>query len=167
MKKILMIIAPDNFRDEEFFIPKETFESSGAEVTVCSKVTGEIIGTLKGKTVSTLDYKKADPSLFDVTVFVGGSGAQTYLDDPIAHDIARKTLNSKKILGAICIAPLIIAKAGVLNKKNATVYPGGKDALTALGVNYTGDKVTVDGNIVTADGPSSAKLFAEEIIKLW
>ena len=102
---------------------------------------------------------------FDAIVFVGGTGASEYWDNPNARKLAQQAANLNLILGAICIAPVTLAKAGVLEGKNATVWPSESAQLKNHGVNYTGPAVQVDGNIITADGPQSASLFANALVK--
>ncbi len=91
-----------------------------------------------------------------------------------ALEIARETLEAKKVLAAICWAPTILAKAGVLRGKRATVWVGadaeyGKktsEVLEDFGAQYSDEGCVVDGKIVTADGPATAKKMAGEILKL-
>lgn len=167
MKKVLMIIAPEEFRDEECFVPKTEFEKNGAQVTIASKGTGLKTGSLGGTINAKLDYKTVNPLEYDVIVFVGGAGARIYFEDSFAHKIARIGFDSGKIVSAICVGPIILAKSGILNRKSATVFPSGKIDVENSGAHYTGKDVTVDGKIVTASGPKAAQRFAEEIIKIW
>ena len=102
---------------------------------------------------------------YDAVVFIGGSGAQQYLDDPLAQSIAEESVGQEKITAAICLAPVILANAGILEGKSATCYPTTSNSLTDAGVNYTANPVEKDGDIITADGPASARQFGEEILK--
>lgn len=160
-----MIIAPENFRDEECFIPKERFEKEGAKVVVASKKAGTCKGMLGGE-IEAIAYEVDVPE-YDAVVFVGGSGADVYFDDVHAHSIAREAYDLDKVLGAICIAPSTLANAGLLQGKKATCYASEKGNLEAKGAEFTGETVTVDGKIVTGNGPRAAKEFADEIVKLW
>ncbi|MDD5086856.1 MAG: DJ-1/PfpI family protein, partial [Candidatus Nanoarchaeia archaeon] len=72
---------------------------------------------------------------------------------------------SGKITAAICIAPVILANAGVLDGKKATVFPSGKDDIMVRGADYTGEQVTQDGKVITANGPAAARSFGEAIVK--
>ena len=102
---------------------------------------------------------------FDAIIFVGGSGATCYWDDPRAHKIAKEAVEQNKLLCAICFGSVILARAGVLNGKAATVWRSKANEIKKKGAIYTGNKVEVVGNIITADGPVSSVLFAETIIK--
>ncbi len=64
-----------------------------------------------------------------------------------------------KVLGAICLAPVTLANAGLLKNINATAFSSALNTLIKKGANCTGKDVEKDGLIVTASGPSAAKEF--------
>ncbi|MFV0314023.1 MAG: DJ-1 family glyoxalase III [Anaerotignum sp.] len=69
-----------------------------------------------------------------------------------------------KIISAICAAPLILAKLGLLNQKTATIYPGMESKL--IGAKSSDDAVCLDGNILTSRGVGTAIAFALKLIEL-
>ncbi len=164
-KTILMIIAPKKFRDEELFETREYLEEHGAEITVASKTTGTAVGMLGGTAKIDVSYNDIDPADYDAVIFVGGGGAEVYFDDPRAHEIAKTAFKSKKLVCAICIAPSILAKAGLLDGRKATVWEGDKyvGILKDHGAEYTGKAVSRYGRIITGNGPKAAKKFAMKI----
>ena len=165
-KKAVFIIASENFQDDEFAQPLAVFKENGILVTVASTTTDEVTGMDGAKTTPDVLLETVNVDDFDVVVFIGGSGAAQYIDDPLAHKIAQETVSKNKVLGAICLAPRILTNAGLLTGKNATVYPTEGDKLKEAGVNYTAKPVEQDGNIITADGPGSAKEFGETLVGL-
>lgn len=166
MKKVAMIISKNNFRDEEYLQPKEILVKSNVEVITASSSKGTAKGMLGATQNVDITIDEIDAKNYDAVIFIGGSGASEYFDSPQTHKIARDTISSKKILGAICIAPVTLAKSGVLKNKKATVFPSEIDGIIKYGGNYTGKKVEVDGNIVTASGSEAAKQFGEKILEL-
>jgi len=162
-KKVLMIIAPGDFRDEELFETKAVLEGAGATVVIASREAREYTGMLGAKAVATQKIADARVSLFDAIVFVGGKGAKNYINDPKAQEIARSAVSQNKVLAAICIAPAILAQAGVLKDKNATSFEGVKDDLLAAGAHWKRDDVVADGRIVTGNGPGAATEFGQKI----
>lgn len=171
-KKILMIVAPERFRDEEYAVPHAHFIGLGAKVTVASLKKGMATGMFGVKAEVTLTLAEVKTADYDAVVFVGGSGTPLVRAEARAVEIAKEAKNHPA-LAAICWAPTILAKAGVLAGKKATVWQG-EDAeygmttdkmLEKNGAKYTGEEVTVDGNIVTGNGPHAAKRFAEAIEK--
>ena len=138
-KEVVMIIAKENFRDEELREPQKILEKQGAKVTIASSslitATG-MFGAEAEPDILIDDVKVED---YDAIVFVGGAGASEYWNNPTAHKIAKKAEESEKILGAICIAPVTLANAGVLEGKRATVWGSevGKLKEKGANINYT------------------------------
>ena len=165
-KKVLMVIAPENFRDEEFMKPKEILEGSGAEITVASKGVKEATGMFGAKANVDLDISEVNVDDYDAVIFVGGTGSSIYFDDSVTISIAKNAYEKGKVVAAICIAPSILANAGVLEGKNATSWPSQKENIEAKGGKYTGELVTVDGKIVTGRGPDAAEEFGRRIAEI-
>jgi len=165
MKKAVMVIASSNFRDEELLEPREVLQRNGVEVKIASTTLNQVKGMLGEKVKPDLLISDINIKDFDAVVFVGGLGASQYWDDPIAHKLAQEAVGRNRIVGAICIAPVTLARAGILAGKRATVFSSEAGQLKAKGVNYTGRAVEKDGNIITANGPSAAKEFGEELVR--
>ncbi|WP_038041933.1 DJ-1/PfpI family protein [Thermodesulfobacterium hveragerdense] len=165
-KKILMIIAHQNFRDEELLIPKKLFEKEGYEVVIASSSLKPAKGILGAVVTPQILLDQVEVKDYDAIVFVGGIGAQEYFHNTKAHKIAKETGSQGKVLGAICLAPRILAEAGVLKGKRATVWSSEGKVLEEKGAKYTGKTVEVDGKVVTGSGPQAAEEFAKSILKL-
>jgi len=165
-KRVVMVIASDGFRDEEFNEPYNLLRERGARVTVASSALGTRKGMLGGLAEAEELVSNIAVADYDAVVFVGGTGSSEYFDDATAHGIARDAASAGKVLGAICIAPSTLANAGVLKGRKATSYPSERDNLVVGGAEFTGAAVEVDGRIITADGPDSAKRFAEAIAEV-
>jgi len=163
-KSVLMVIATQDFRDEEFVEPKKILESAGVRVTVASKELGEAVGVL-GKVRAMPDFtlEQVHATDYDAVIFVGGPGSREYWDDPAAHKIARQAHDAGKLVCAICIAPVTLANAGLLEGKRATVFHGESARLKEAGATYTGASVEQDGRIITANGPKAATEFGSAI----
>lgn len=159
MKRVLMVIAPVQFRDEEYALPKEELETRGAEVLTASVAPGPCRGKLGMLAQARIALFEAKADDYDAVAFIGGSGSQVFFDDLDAHALARRMHEDGKILGAICIAPSILARAGLLTGRSATAFPTQERDLEAHGAAYTGRPVEVDGSIITANGPEAASAF--------
>jgi len=165
-KKALMIIAERNFRDEELLEPKKILEDREIKVTIASTSLQDSRGMLGATVKPDILLSSVKVQDYDVIIFVGGGGASQYWNDPLAHSIAQKAVQKGKILGAICIAPVTLANAGVLSGKKATVFPSEINKLETKGATYTGKPVQVEGKIITGEGPQSAEQFGEVIVKV-
>ncbi len=163
-KKVLMVLAPEKFRDEEYFIPRQVLESYGIKVFTSSNKE-EAVSIIEKKKIKIDTLLKDTTTDYDAIIFVGGPGAAGYFNDKTALDLAKDFHEEGKVVAAICIAPTILANAGILKDKKATVWPSEGKNLKAKGAVYTGQPVTQDGRIITASGPDAAKEFAETIAK--
>lgn len=163
-KKVLVVVASKDYRDEELDVPKAALEKEGAVVTIVSSRAGKITGMLGGSAKSEMPISDVNPEKFDAVLFVGGIGSSEFWTNPKAHEIAQKLNEMGKVVSAICLAPVTLAKAGLLKGKKATVWNSEGSTLKKMGANYTASKVEIDGNIITADGPTSADAFAQAII---
>lgn len=164
-KGAVFIIAPKDFRREELEKPKAILEEAGCEVVVASAKLGLVTGIPKCEAEATLPLWEVKADDYDIVVFVGGPGAAEYFDDATAHKIAKDAADKGKILGAICIAPSILARAGVLNGKNATAWPDEeqKKDINENGGTWSDKAVVRDGKIVTANGPDAAEEFGRTL----
>ncbi len=164
--KVLMVVAPQNFRDEEYQKPRQVLEEAGWQIEVVSKGINEAVGMFGAKAKIDKDISQLNVDDYSGVVFVGGTGAAVYFEDPNALSLAKTAFEKGKVVGAICIAPSILANAGILAGKRATAFSSEEENLAAKGAQYTGEPVTVDGKIVTANGPAAAGEFGEKILSL-
>ena len=106
---------------------------------------------------------------YDAVVFIGGLGACPYYTNDKALSLATEGFKQGKLICAICVAPLILSKAGVLKGRHATVYDRKIKELTQMLTDedalYTEKQVVIDGNIITANGPAAAREFGRTIAR--
>jgi len=167
--KALLIIAPENFKDEEYVVPKEVFEDFGITVETASTIDEDCTGKLGLTVTPDLTIASANPLKYDAIVVVGGAGSHDFLwDDDDTLDLVKNAYDAGKVVAAICISPAVLAYAGVLEGREATVFetPETIDALIDGGAKHVKGDVVADGNIVTANGPKAAQEFAEKIVEL-
>lgn len=165
--KVALVIAPEAFRDEELFVPKERLEEEGAETVVASTKVGEATGMLGGKAIAQSTIKDLKSEDFAAIIVVGGMGSPEHLwSNSDLHKLLQAHVKADKPVAAICLSGAALANAGVLNNKKATVWecPESLEALEKGKANYVNQAVVKDGKIVTANGPEAAEEFATEII---
>ncbi len=169
MKRVLFVIAPEKFRNEEYFVPKKILEDGGIEVVTAStkKVASGFM--LRRAKVDVL-ISNASMEGFDGIIFAGGPGARVFFEDKQVMDLVRDAYSADKIVAAICIAPVILAHADILRGKKATVWSSEEDAtgideILRGGAQFDSAPVVRDGSVITADKPSHAKAFGEAILE--
>lgn len=170
-KEVALIIAFRDFRDVEYFVVRDALLRAGAEISVASRERGIAVGVDGGEADVDLILNDLNVADYDIVVFIGGSGAAKYIDDQLCWQIALDTVKRNKVLGAICCAPAILAKAGVLKGKQATVWSSQMDKslvkiLKEAGAIYQDKEVVIDEKIITGNGPTASEKFAETLTKI-
>jgi len=167
--EIVLVAAPEGFRDEELFIPEDVFSDAGAFVLTASTTKKPIYGSQGGSTDPDVHIEDIKVDSLNALVIAGGQGARKYLwqNEALLRKV-REANEKGKVIGAICISGAIPALAGIMNGKRGTVYPDPEalDVLRNSGEAYVNEGVVVDGNVVTGAGPMYAREFAEAILAL-
>ena len=103
---------------------------------------------------------------FDMVVLPGGlPGADHLGDDPRVIRLLQEMAASESYIAAICAAPRVLARAGLLDGKRATSYPGALDIEAVPGIEYLETAVVTDGRVITSRGPGTAMDFALVLIE--
>ena len=170
-KTIAMIIAPENYREQEFEIPYNFFTRNGARVDVFSTRKGMARGASGGSFDVKNSLNELKVENYDAIVFIGGPGTPILRRDENAAEIAMKAYSSGKVVAGICWSVTILAKAGILEGKKATVWFGTDPEygmttaqfIEKQGGRYEKKGLVVDGRIITADGPANAEGYAKAV----
>ena len=162
-RTVLMVIASQQFRDEEYAVPRKILEQEGAAVTVACSALAPATGMLGMTVTPDILLTAVEPKRFDAVIFVGGMGATEYWDNPTAHRLAQQLSQQGKVVAAICLAPMTLANAGLLTAKRATMWPSEAESFKANGVRYTGKPVERDGQLITGSGPEAAESFGRMV----
>jgi len=117
---------------------------------------------------------KADQSLVDLSIdkvdaliLPGGApGFMNLRKSERVLSIIKEANKKKKIVAAICASPSVLAIAGILDQKKATIYPGMEEEIKKGGGTLVDDLVVVDDNIVTSKGPATTMLFALKLVEM-
>ena len=167
MKKIYMIIAQKGFRDEELMEPKILFEKEGYTVEVASPHGGECEGMLGLKTEANIRIKDIDVDDQTAAVLIiGGANSPSLMQESIIKDKIIAAKNRGLVIGAICLAPMVLAHLNIIDGRSATVYPT-DDSLAKFkehNVLYIDEDVVIDGELITANGPQSATEFGRSVL---
>jgi len=165
-KKVLMVIPHTQFRDEEFFEPKKIFESEGATVTVGSTTVRLCHGTKGGTIQSQVAIADAKAEDFDALVICGGPSTPDFLwNDKNLPVLAAAMSAAGKVIAAISLATVVLAKAKLLAGKKATVYflPQALEELKTGGATYVKDPLIVQDKLILAEGPTESARFGQAI----
>ena len=165
--KILVVIPPDQFRDEELAEPLAAFQNAGSSFEVASTRRGTCKGMLGTQAMANFSLEEVEPGEYAGIVIVGGSGSPAHLwDNEILINLVKYFHKNRKLVAAICLSPVVLAQAGILKERTATCYmsPASKREIINGGAHISEKDVVVDDSIITANGPAAAKEFAGAII---
>lgn len=161
--RAVFIIPTQAFHDDELFQTQRALDLAGVETVIASKRTGPIQGMLGNAAQAMLPLNQLRVDDFNAVIFVGGTGAQEYYEDPLVHSIAREAMQKQRLIGATSMAPTILAKAGVLVGYRVTGFVSQKETLQQAGAIYMGLPVERDRNLITSSGPMAAPDFARAV----
>lgn len=168
--KILLIIAQQGYQPLEYADTRSELESAGYSIDVASITTATATASDGSTTKPDLAVKDANLEDYLAVVLIGGPGALSLGGHAEVLDLIKNANNAGKIVAAICISPLNLAKSGILSGKQATCWTDTEKSqaseLEAAGATFVDKPVVQDGNIITANGPHAAKAFGKKIAEV-
>jgi 4-methyl-5(b-hydroxyethyl)-thiazole monophosphate biosynthesis len=165
MKSIFVHLA-QGFEEIEAVTIIDVLRRSGMDVITIS-VSDDLLvtGSHNISVKADMLFKHADYRQAEMIVLPGGMpGARNLSGHEGLNAQIRKFFDEGRLIGAICAAPMVLGKLGILKGKKVVCYPGFEEYLSGAIVRQ--DPVMVDGNIVTGRGPGVAMHFAYEIVRL-
>jgi len=165
---------PEDYRDEEFYIPFDLLDKKKYIIDVASFKKGYATGVNGYKYPITYlldNLTNEDFDKYDALVIPGGPGSTKYLwNNTKVQEVIEYFNSNKKIVAAICHACGALAQAGILRNKQATIYPSddAKELFAQNDVifNPSGCVTLKEDRIITAQGPKFAKEFGQAILEL-
>lgn len=160
------VFFADGFEEIEAFTSVDVMRRAGLNVEMVTVTPDEIVTgahdvpVLCDRNIENCDFFDAD-----LILLPGGMpGAATLEKSEDLRRLITRFAEQNKPIAAICAAPMILGKMGLLKGKKATCYPAFEQYLE--GAQFTGAQVEKDGNIITGIGPGSAMEFALAIVEL-
>lgn len=163
-KSILLFLAAENFCEQEFLTVKNILTRKGFMIFIASDADSLCIGGKGMKVRADVNICNINKNNFGAFLIIGGKGIINYWENKILQKIVIDFYESKKIVSSICAAGVVLAKSGILNQKNAVVFPEYKKEFDKNGVIFKDQNVVVEGNIITAQNPASSIEFVDTIV---
>jgi putative intracellular protease/amidase len=159
---VLLIVAPTKNHPSEYGITRKVLQANDCQVKVACK--GLSAKDMNGKDIRVdMDLRDVQAKNFSAVAVIGGYSVWKYVGDPVVGKLLSDFDMMDKPVGGICAGAYVLGKVGLLKGKRATGPRSRK--LLRYGANYVGGSVQIDGNIITARGPSSSKVFGEILAK--
>lgn len=162
---MVALLLADGFEEVEAITPLDVLRRAGIEVVTYS-ITDELcvcgahnIMIDADDCIANIEYEKVD-----AVILPGGlPGTENLENSKDTECLLEHMYNNNKLICAICAAPKILGKYGYLKGKKATCYPDYDHCIE--GGKYTGDRVTVDRQLITSKGMGTAMDFALAILE--
>ena len=163
---MIAVLIADGFEEIEALTPVDMLRRAGLDVKTVAIGSKIAIGSHKIPVVCDMTKDDVDLDTVSAVVFPGGMPGSLNLDaSPFTDKIIESVTKRGGHLAAICAAPLVLGRRGLLEGKRATCYPGFESELK--GAVITDSDVVTDGNITTGRGMTVSLPFAEELVKLF
>jgi protease I len=165
-KKVLIVVPHTQFRDEEFFEPAKILSDEGANVVVASTTARTCYGMKGGTVQAEVAIADAKAEDYAALVICGGSSVPEFFwNDKKLQELAAAMSAAGKIVAAICLSTVVLAKAKLLADREATVYflPEAIEELKAAGAKYVKETLLIHNNIILAEGPPDSQRFGQAI----
>ncbi|MEM5834950.1 MAG: DJ-1/PfpI family protein [Candidatus Aenigmatarchaeota archaeon] len=160
--KVLVPLA-EGFEEIEAITIIDVLRRAKIEVVTAFLQSNIVEGAHKIKVMADKRISEINEDEFDAIVLPGGNpGYINLANSKTVLELIKKFDEKNKVIGAICGAPLVLAKAGVIENKIATCYPGLEKNLPKP----KEGRVVIDKNIITSKGPGTALLFAIKLVEM-
>lgn len=162
---MIAVLLADGFEEIEALTPVDILRRAGLEVKTVGIGGRVITGSHKIPVVCDILPEEVDIDSVSLVIFPGGMPGALNLDaSPFTNEIIDGVNKNSGRIAAICAAPLILGRRGLLRGKRATCYPGFEEELVGAAIQDAG--VVTDGSITTARGMGVALDFALELVSL-
>ncbi len=164
--KTVCILLADGFEEIEALYPADIFKRLGINVILTGINDLTIRGAHNIKIMADTPLSEISSADFDALMLPGGlPGATNLRDNTDVLELIRHAHKEHKIIAAICAAPIVLHEAGVAFGKRTTGYPDTEKLAHTVDFKFTGEKVVVDDNIITAVGMGQAAPFTFAVAK--
>jgi DJ-1 family protein len=165
MVTVLVPIA-DGTEEMEAVIVIDVLRRAKWKVDAVSLTDQTIVASRRVRLAPDIPWSQVDLDRYDILVLPGGApGVEAMKADSRILNAVRSLLRNGKQVAAICAAPLILQAAGVLENRRFTSHPAVRPEFVT-GRPWCSDRVVVDGNLVTSQGPGTAFEFALKLIEI-
>ena len=162
---MIAVLLADGFEEIEALTPVDMLRRAGLEVLTVGITSKIAVGAHGISVICDKLPEEIDLDMISTVILPGGMPGSLNLDASAFTDEILKSVNARGgRIAAICAAPLVLGRRGLLEGKRATCYPGFENEL--VGATVTDESVITDGNITTARGMGVALEFSKELISL-
>ena len=162
---MIVILLADGFEEIEALTPLDVLRRAGLNVKTVAIGSKIAIGSHGIPVVCDMTAEEVNLDAVSTVILPGGMPGSLNLDvSDFTDKVLAQVTKKHGRIAAICAAPLILGRRGLLKGKNAICYPGFENEL--IGAEISSESVVTDGNITTAKGMGVALAFSLELVSL-
>jgi len=160
---VLIFLPAKDFNEQEYLVVSNKLLKTNYKVFIVSDSPFVCVGSKGLKVKNDVQLYNVHEENFAGFILIGGKGTRDYWNNKTLHLILLEFYNGKKAIGAICSAPVILAKAGILINY-ATCFIDDKKELEREGIEYKNVSVFSENKIVTGQNPASSEEFIDTFL---
>lgn len=162
---MIYVFLADGFEEAEALVTVDILRRAGLKVTCVGVDKKEIVGAHGIKVTADIKTGEFAPVDLQGVILPGGMpGTRNLMANATVCNAAKNAFKAGKLVAAICAAPSVLGRLGILRGKAATCYPGFEEELA--GARYVNSPTVTDGNVVTARGAGAVFEFGFAIVDL-
>jgi len=162
--KNALIILTDGVEEVEAITVIDLLRRAEIDVTTASIAEDKVTGSHNITFFADAKIDDVKNTDFDIVILPGGPGTKHLRESEAVLDIVKRQNENGKYVAAICAAPTVLNKAGIMTGKSMTSHPS--EEQTFVNSNYFYKNVVVDGNIITSRAAGTALDFSIKLIEI-
>lgn len=163
---MLVVLPGKDFNETGFLTVKGELEKKNIQIFTASEGGVLCIGNHGMKVKADMNILNVHVNNFEALIFAGGNGVKELWNNRTLYNIAGKFVSAGRVTAAICRAPVILAKAGLLKDLNATCFPDDRKELEREGAVYKDQPVVIRKRIITGRDEGAAAEFAGAVLSM-
>ena len=164
---MVYVLLAEGFEEIEALAPVDLLRRVDVDVATVSLTRDlTVLGGHGISVVADIAFEQVDFDALELLVVPGGlGGVGTIADTPAAMELIHRVWEAGKMIAAICAAPKLLAKLGIINGLSVVCHPSVNDEIISAGGNLLIDKQAArDGNLITGKAAGSSIEFALELV---
>lgn len=163
---MVAILLAAGFEESEALVPADLLRRAGVKVKLVGLDSLQVTGSHGITVTADCVLSQLDQDAAELVFLPGGlKGVANIQNSPAALALIETSCTRGAYLAAICAAPTILARVGILDRRNAVCYPGMEEEMGSAVV-QVGSPVVVDGHIITGQAAGSSFPFGLKLVEV-
>ena len=163
---MVYVLLGEGFEEAEAIVPVDLLRRAGVEVKLAGVTDKTVVSSHGICVMCDCTLREIDEENLTMLMLPGGlGGVEAIQESETALGIIQRAADRGAYLAAICAAPTVLARLGLLDRRQSVCYPGMEDQMLSAVV-QKGESVVVDGHIITSEAAGSAFEFGLKLVEI-